>query len=174
MIPRLTVLVAFAFVCGCNNATDGPKEPPADKIMKDTKVKPMDRPFMEHPSGDFDTVVDAMADAIERLRTLAEWDKWITFHAQGMGGRVDSYHFAAIRMRQGEIAFENPLDVDMQTVTKQAGVPESCLSKTEGGYSVAKATPMEAARVLDVIFRQYLGVRPHTGEGDDYAIGAEW
>ena len=22
---------------------------------------------------------------------------------------------------------------------------------------------------MDVIFRQYLGIRPHTGEGDDYA-----
>jgi hypothetical protein len=51
----------------------------------------MDRPFMEHPSGDFETAVDAMADAIKRLRALPEWDKWITFHAQGMGSRVDSY-----------------------------------------------------------------------------------
>jgi hypothetical protein len=56
----------------------------------------------------------------------------------------------------------------LQNVTKQAGVPESSLVKTEGGYSVAKATPIQAARVMDVIFRQYLGIRPHTGEGDDY------
>ena len=27
---------------------------------------------------------------------------------------------------------------------------------------------------MDVIFRQYMGIRPHTGEGDDYAFGAEW
>ncbi len=144
----------------------------------------MDRPFMEHPSGDFETPVDAMADAIKRLRALPEWDKWITFHAQGMGGRVDSYHFAAIRMRKDEIKFmvqtntlawiEKTLEIDIQAVTKRAGVPESCLSKSEAGYSVGKATPIQAARIMDVIFRQYMGIRPHTGEGDGYAIGAEW
>ncbi len=134
----------------------------------------MDRPFMEHPSGDFATAVDAMADAIQRLRALPEWKKWITFHAQGMGGRVDSYHFAAIRMRQNEISFERPMEIDIQAVTKRAGVPEACLSKSEGGYSLGEATPHQAARIMDVIFRQYLGIRPHTGEGDDYAIGAEW
>jgi len=174
MLPRLTVLVAFALVCGCNSADERPKQSVADNKPKDAKVKPMDRPFMAHPSGDFETAVDAMADAIARLRALPEWDKWIIFHAQGMGGRLDSYHFAAIRMRQGEIAFEKPLDVDIQEVTKQAGVPESCISKAEGGYSVTNATPIQAARVMDVIFRQYLGIRPHTGEGNDYAIGAEW
>ena len=184
MLPRLTVLAAFAFICGCNNATDRPNQPAADNKPKDAKVKPMDRRFMEHPSGHFETVVEAMADAIKRLRALPEWGNWITFHAQGMGGRVDSYHFAAIRMRKGDITFmvqtntlawtEKTLEVDIQAVTKRAGVPESCFSKTEGGYSVAKATPIEAARIMDVIFRQYLGIRPHTGEGDDYAIGAEW
>jgi hypothetical protein len=73
-----------------------------------------------------------MADAIKRLRALPEWDNWITFHAQGMGSRVDSYHFAAIRMRQGEIAFmvqtntlawtAKTLELDIQAVTKRAGV----------------------------------------------------
>lgn len=128
---------------------------------------------MEYPSGELETSVEAMADAIKRLRALPSWERWITFRAQGMGGRVDSYQFAAIRMRQGEIAFEKRLDVDVQKVTKVAGVPESCLSKTEDGYSVAKATPIQAARIMDVIFRQYLGIRPHTGQGDEYAIGAE-
>jgi hypothetical protein len=174
MRPRLKVFVAFALVCGCNNATDRPNQPATDNMAKDAKVKSMDQPFIEHPSGDFETAVEAMADAIKRLQALPEWDKWITFHAQGMGDSVDSYHFAAIRMRRGEIAFEKPLDVDIQKVTKQAGVPEPSLSKTEGGYSVAKATPIQAARIMDVIFRQYLGIRPHTGEEDDYAIGAEW
>ena len=101
-----------------------------------------------------------------------------------MGPRVDTYHFAAIRMRQGEIKFmvqtntlawtEKTLEVDIQAVTKRAGVPESCLSKSEAGYSLGKATPIQAARIMDVIFRQYMGIRPHTGEGDGYAIGAEW
>jgi hypothetical protein len=153
-----------------------PEQPAADS-------KPVAPPFMSHPSGDFETVVDAMADTIKRLRALPEWDNWITFCAQGMGPRVDTYHFASIRMRQGEITFrvqtntlawtEKTLEVDIP-VTKRAGVPESCLSKTGTGYSVGKATPIQAARIMDVIFRQYMGIGPHTGEGDDYAIGAEW
>jgi hypothetical protein len=168
------VLIVIGFLCGCHSATrDHPKHP-AEKQQKGAEAKPMDEPFMEHPTGDFESAVDAMADAIERLRALPKRDEWITFNAQGMGDRGDSYHFAEIRMRQGEIAFENPLDVDIQKVTKQAGVPESCLSKTEGGYSVATATPIQAARVMDVIFRHYLGIRPHTGEENDYAVGAEW
>ncbi len=144
----------------------------------------MDLPFMEHPSGEFETPVDAMADAIERLRALSGWDKWINFFAQGMGSRVDTYHFSSIRMRQSDIKFmvqnnrlewtEKSLDLDIPAVTKRAGVPEACLSRIEGGYSVGKATPMEAARIMDVIFRQYMGIRPHTGEGDGYGIGAEW
>jgi hypothetical protein len=184
MLRRFTVLVAFAFICGCNTPTDRPKQPSPDSKPKNATMTPMDRPFMEHPSGDFETAVEAIADAIERLRALPEWDKWISFNAQGMGSRVDSYHFATIRMRQGEIKFmvetnsldwvEAAFDVDIPAVAKRAGVPDSCLSKTEGGYSVAKATPIEAARILDVIFRQYMGIRPHTGEGDDYAVGAEW
>ena len=32
----------------------------------------------------------------------------------------------------------------------------------------------EAARVMNTIFRHFLGIRPHIDEGDDYAIGAEW
>ncbi len=129
---------------------------------------------MEHPSGKFESAVDTMADAIERLRALPEWDRWISFRAQGMGGRVDIYRVSTIRLRQGEIRFEKPLVVDIQEVTKRAGVPEACLSKTEGGYSVALATPIQAARIMDMIFRHYLGIRPHTDEGDDYAVGAEW
>jgi hypothetical protein len=184
MLQRMTVLIAFAFACGCNDVSDRPLQLAADNKGNDTKVKPMDRPFMEHPSGEFKTPVDAMADAMKRLRALPDWDKWITFNAQGMGGRVDSYHFAAIRMRQGEIKFmvqtntlawvEKEIELDIPAVTKQASVPELCLSKRNAGYSVGEATPIQAARILDVIFRQYMGIRPHTGEGDGYAIGAEW
>jgi hypothetical protein len=174
MFPRLTVIAAFALICGCDKATDRPNGPPDQGNSKGAKVNPMGRPFMEHPSGKFKTAVDAMADAIERLRGLPKWDSWITFQAQGMGGRVDSYHFATIRMLQGDMTFEKPIDIDIPAVTKRADVPESCLSKTSGGYTVANATPAQAARIMDVIYRDYLGIRPHEGEGDDYAVGAEW
>ena len=65
---------AITFVCGCNNTTDQPKRPAADDKAKDAKVKPMDRPFMEHPSGDFETPVDAMADAITKAMVAPEFN----------------------------------------------------------------------------------------------------
>jgi hypothetical protein len=39
---------------------------------------------------------------------------------------------------------------------------------------VANASPIEAARIMDAIFRTYLEIRPHPDEGNDYAVGAEW
>ena len=132
----------------------------------------MTTPFMEHPSGDFDSAVDAMADAITRLRALPNWNDWITFCAQGMGHRVDSYHMAQIRMRRDELELGEPLDVN--GITKLAGVPERALSSIGTNYPVHQASPDEAAKVMNAIFRHVLGIRPHTGEGDDYAIGAEW
>ena len=67
--------------------------------------KPADpnAPFMEHPTGDFNSAVDAMADAIKRLRALPEWNDWITFCAQGAGHDEDSDHLAEIRMRRDEL-----------------------------------------------------------------------
>ena len=42
----------------------------------------MKQPFMEHPGEeDFFGPVEAMADAIARLRALPQWDRWITFLA---------------------------------------------------------------------------------------------
>jgi hypothetical protein len=174
MPAHVNLVIALVIVCGCTNSNHRPQQPDARNNAKDNKVKSVDRPFMEHPSGDFDTAIDAMADAIKRLRELPEWKNWITFSAQGMGGRVDSYHFAEIQIKQDEFKLQKPVEVDIELVTKRAGVPESCLSKNGDVYSIAKATPVQAARIMDVIFRQYLGIRPHTGEGDDYAIGAEW
>ena len=132
----------------------------------------MNVPFMEHPSGEFDSAVEAMADAIERLRALPEWNDWITFCAQGMGPRVDTYHMADIRLRRDELELYAPLNV--KSVTELAGVPQSSLGAVGRNYSVAKASPLEAARVMNAIFRHFLGIRPHPGEGDDYAIGVEW
>ncbi len=131
----------------------------------------MSKPFMEHPSGEFETAEDAMANAIQRLRSLPEWNDWITFCAQGMGSRVDSYHMAEIRMRQDEIELNTVVDVEL--ITRLAGVPTSCLIKHGDNYSIGGASPDQSARVLNDIFRHHMGIRPHTGEGDDYAIGIE-
>ncbi|MGC4003988.1 MAG: hypothetical protein QM811_13030 [Pirellulales bacterium] len=132
----------------------------------------MAEPFMEHPSGEFDTAIDAMADAIDRLRKLPNWGSWITFCAQGAGNRSDSYHLAEIRLRADSLEVDLPLSPD--AVTQEADVPSHCLEKLGTTYSVAKASPEEAALIADAIFRHHLGIRPHDGEGEDYAVGAEW
>jgi hypothetical protein len=129
-------------------------------------------PFMEHPSGDFKTAVDAMADAIERLRALPQWDNGITFTAQGMGHREDSYHEGEIRMRGDEIEVETP--VDANRVSQVAGVAAASLIKRDGHYVLIGTSPIQAARIFDAIFREHLGIRPHSDEGNDDAVGAEW
>ncbi len=145
MAVRVTLVIAFVVLCGCTKSNEQPQQPAAKTNPKEGKMKPADRPFMEHPSGDFKTAVDAMADAIERPRALPEWNNWITFCAQGMGGRVDSYEFAKIQMRQDEFKLQRPMDVDLDLVARRAGVSRSCLSRNGDVYSVAKATPVEAA-----------------------------
>ena len=85
MLAPVNLVVAFAIVCGCTNQNDLPARPDAKNKQKDAKVKPVNPPFMEHPSGDFETAVDATADAIKRLRALPEWRNWITFCAQRYG-----------------------------------------------------------------------------------------
>lgn len=129
-------------------------------------------PFMEHPTGDFESAVDAMADAIKRLRALPQWDNWITFSAQGMGHDEDSERHAEVRLRRDELQLDESIDPDL--VTRQAGVPRSSLTAAGDTYSIAPASPAEAARILDAIFRHPLGIRPFPDEEDDYAVGAEW
>lgn len=52
-------------------------------------------------------------------------------------------------------------------VSRDRIVPEGAL------YSIAAATPEEAARLLDAIFRHHFQIRPFPEE-QDYAVGAEW
>jgi len=129
------------------------------------------KPFMEHPTGQFATSIEAMADAIQRLRMLPEWSRWITFCAQGAGQDENSYHLAEIRMRRGSIDTNIPIDVEL--VAKAAQIQASRIDGEGGIYRLSGTTPLDAARTLDSIFRHHLKIRPHAEE-DDYAIGAEW
>lgn len=129
-------------------------------------------PFMEHPTGEFATVIEAMADAIHRLRRLPAWNEWITFCAQGTGQDENSYHLGEIRMRRGSIDPGVPIDVEM--VAKAAHVQASHIVAEDRIYELPGTTPLEAARILDAIFRNHLNIRSFADEGDDYAIGAEW
>src|SRR5262249_10729782 len=144
----------------------------------------MAKPFMEHPGDeDFLSAVDAIADAIKRLRALPQWKKWITFQAQGMGSRIDSYHFADILMRGEEIKLRDSVEIDLDLVARRARVPRAYLTKTgRKAYSVGRATPKQTARVMHMIYRDYLDIRPHPDDEDDidlmeddeYAVSAEW
>ena len=132
-----------------------------------------DAPFMEHPTGKFAIAIDAMEEAISRLRALAEWNQWITFCAQGEGPSPESIHFAEVRLLSDLLEIDAPVNV--AKISAQAKVGRHAL--VEAGmsrYSIASATPREAAQILDAIFRHQLGIQPFPDEDDDYAVGAEW
>jgi hypothetical protein len=141
------------------------------------------QPFMEHPGEeDYFGPVEAMADAIGRLRALPRWDRWMTFQASGMGHRVDSYHLAQLRMRGNEIEIGEPVALDVAAVTRKAGVPVAFLrAVAENRYFLGGATPEQAAQVLHAIFVLHLGIRGHADdeddtevEEDDYGVAADW
>jgi hypothetical protein len=133
----------------------------------------MSAPFMEHPTGNFNTAIEAMEDAVRRLRELPEWKEWITFSAQGEGHDPDSYEFAEVRMRGDTLDVGGgPLPLD--SISRASGVARSALAGGADQYSVAGASPNEVARLLDAVFRHHFGIRPFAVEGDDYAVGAEW
>ena len=130
-------------------------------------------PFMEHPNGDFKSAVDAMEDAVRRLRDLKNWEQWITFSAQGEGPQPESYEFAEVRMLRNKLDVgDNPLDIPR--IVQAANTSATSLVADGTHYSVAAASPTEVARILDAIFRHHFGLRPFADEDDDYAVGAEW
>jgi hypothetical protein len=131
------------------------------------------KPFMEHPTGDFDNAIAAMEDAVRRLRGLTKWKEWITFGAQGEGQSPDGCEFVEVRMLGDRLDVgDRPLDVPR--VIQAAGTGASSLVAEGAQYSVAAASPQEVARILDAIFRHHFGLRPFPDEDDDYAVGAEW
>lgn len=133
----------------------------------------MPQPFMEHPTGDFDSAVAAIEDAVARLRRLRHWEKWITFCAQGEGNTPDTYECAEIRMLGDRLdAGERPLDVSR--ICQAARTEPSALMPVGNHYSVGSASPREVARLLDAVFRRHFHVCPFADEDDDYAVGAEW
>lgn len=128
---------------------------------------------MEHPTGDFDNALEAMTNAITRLRKLPDWSAWITFSAQGMGERPDSYMFSEVHLLGTALDVgDRPLDI--AAVGRAAGLPEGCLVHSGSHYLATALTPRETARLLDAIFRTHGRIRPFPDEDNDYAVGAEW
>jgi hypothetical protein len=133
----------------------------------------MEQPFMEHPTGDFETAVAAMNDAIARLRMDARWPAAIVFNAQGFGGKPDVYQIEEVRL-EGHCVSVDGGPIDLPAIRALAGVGPTAIVAAGSGYSLGGATSAEAAAVLDAIFRHHLGITPFPGEGSDYAVGAEW
>ena len=132
-----------------------------------------EEPFMEHPTGEYGSALEAMEAAISRLRALPEWNRWITFCAQGEGESPESVHIAEVRLLSDML--ETGVPIDLAEISSRAQVPRSAL--TEAGrtrYSVAAASPREVAQILDALFRHQFGIRPFPDEDDDYPVGAEW
>lgn len=83
MLNRLTVLVAIAFVCGCNNATDRAKQFAADGKPNDAKVKPLNAPFVDETTLEFrepsfgDADLKALAN-LENVEMLTLTDTAVT------------------------------------------------------------------------------------------------
>lgn len=128
---------------------------------------------MEHPTGDFDNALEAMTDAVTRLRALPDWSAWITFAAQGMGHRPESYEFSEVRLLGTALDVgDSPLDI--ASVCSAAAIPESCLALSGSHYVASALTPRRTAQLLDAIFRTHGHIKPFPDEDDDYAVGAEW
>ena len=168
------IVVVLALFVACRKSgldVSASKEPPAPAKRTDASM-----PFMEHPSDKDETAVDAMADAVDRLRRLQSWDRWITFSAQGQGGRVDSYHFAELKLLGDRIdAGEFVLDADKALRAAALDNEGVEVSRSQEGHIVLrKFSPRQVAVFMDALFRGQLGIRSHDGEGDDYAVGADW
>jgi hypothetical protein len=127
---------------------------------------------------DLGNILKTEALDIKRARSNAEsterafWDGKLTFCAQGAGQHENSYHLGEIRMHRESIDTGVPIDVEL--VAKAAQAQTSNIDGKDGIYRLSGTTQLEAAQILDSIFRNHLKIRPFADEGDDYAIGAEW
>lgn len=165
----LALLVACRKAGPVSNGSSG--EPMAPQSRIDASV-----PFMEHPSDEHETAVDAMTDAIARLRKLQCWDRWITFSAQGQGDGPDGYHVAELKLL-GDRIDAGKVVLDAERALRDAGLEKAGVEvarSPDGHIVLRRFSPRHVAVFMDALFRGQMGIRPHDGEGDDYAVGAEW
>ena len=132
----------------------------------------MEEPFLEHPTGQYTTALQAMEDAIRRLRAMPDRRRPIMFCAQGAGASDDTIHLAEVHVLGDNLDAGQSIDCDR--IATLAKVSPQCLVQEAATYSIAGAKPEEAARIMDALFRHQLGIRPFPDEADDYAVGAEW
>jgi ankyrin repeat protein len=132
-------------------------------------------PFMEHPSGEYETSLEAITSAMERLFKLEKWDRWITFGGQGQGSREDSYYCVDVQMLNHTFRI-GAEEVNVEEIIDFADLDKNLkveYDKKKGEITLPEATPNQQARFLDALFRKHFGIKPFDDE-DDYAVGAEW
>jgi hypothetical protein len=133
-----------------------------------------ERPFMEFPSEDYDSSMDAMTSAFGRLREGGYGDRWITFGGQGKGHDADSDQVEEVKVRGVTLDLSGET-VDVDALLQISGLQGQVEVQRDsaGRVTLPDATPEQMARFLDAVFRKHFGIHPHDDE-DDYAVGAEW
>lgn len=134
-------------------------------------------PFMEHPSGDFETAIDAMTDAIARVRSLPFWSfkrsKWINISAQGMGAHHDATACYEIRMRGARIEIPSA-NLNLAHIAQMANLNTNTIKFIDSQYDTTSLTAKDTATFVDAVFRHHFGLQPFPDENNDYAVGFEW
>src|SRR4051812_28019729 len=132
-----------------------------------------DQPFMEYPSDDYDSSLQAMTSAFERLKSGGYVDRWITFSGQGKGHDEDSEQIEEVNVR-GNTLDPRGQTLDLPALLQFAKMQGQIVDvDSEGMVTLPNATPEQMARFLDAVFRKHFGIHPHDDE-NDYAVGAEW
>ena len=136
---------------------------------------PDDTPFMEHPTGQFDTAIQAIRSAMQRLDQMDMATRWIDFCAQGQGATPESIQIETVPFNgrtfdlRGETI--DPKSILDSTGLTLAGVVAE--TSCDGKITLSNATPEQLALFLDALFQKHFGIQPFPDE-QDYAVGAEW
>lgn len=132
-----------------------------------------DQPFMEYPSDDYESSLQAMTSAFERLKSGGFADRWITFSGQGKGHDEDSDQVEEVKVRGNTLDLRGQT-LDLPALLKFAKMQGQIVDvDSEGMVTLPNAKPDEMARFLDAVFQKHFGIHPHDDD-DDYAVGAEW
>jgi len=134
-----------------------------------------DAPFMEHPTGEFDTAFQAIRSAMQRLDQMDMGDRWIDFCGQGQGANPELTQIESV-LFNGRSFDLSGQTVDLKTILASTGLtPAGTKVETspDGKITLPDANPEQLARFLDALFQKHFGIKPFKDE-EDYSVGAEW
>jgi hypothetical protein len=152
----------------------GKRKAQSNEPSNDRPPPKNDELFMEYPSDDYESSLQAMTSAFKRLKTGGLSDRWIIFGAQGRGHDEDSDQSEEVRVRDCTFDLRGQkLEVqDLLRFGELQGQVQVQVDP-EGLTTLPGATPEQLARFLDAVFRKHFGIHSHEGQ-HDYAVGAEW